>query len=567
MKHIHLQIERFERDDRVILRDTDITISEWDRLGLIGPNGAGKSTFLGLLTGQIPLIHGNRESFSGLEFATLEQVVFDDEWVLVRDELEKAFSNFKNLERQIDLAHEKMVDGSDDGGEYSTLIERYSLLGGYSYHADVDRVARWIGIFELLSRPLLEISGWERTKVALAKILLSKPEFLLLDEPTNFIDIDALLWLEEYLSNEWKWGFLIISHDRTFLDVTTTETLVVNEYSQIVRYHGNYTRAKEERDKQYGLDLKKYEEQTEFLKSEKDLINRFRAGSRAWFAKSREKMLERVEVLDRPQRAEWAQFVFAMSEITGNKLIELEDAFIGRKDPLFFIRQAILTRGEHIGIVGENGVGKSTLIRTLLGEIPVLDGIVKVNPSAQIAYFSQMHEELTSWLSVYELFEKHGLATSHSQLAGLLGGYGIGYNDLSKPLKEFSGWERAKISFALLGHHPSSLLILDEPTNHLDILSRESLEKALSKYEWSILFISHDRYFANAIAEKLWIIEDGDLVISYGNYDDYLYKKEHGLSYDMSLVNIDKEAEAMLIDELGEREVERLKKKFGNRKK
>lgn len=204
-------------------------------------------------------------------------MVFDDEGRSVRDELESAFVEIRSLEAQIDLLHTELERGYSDGGEYSEAIERFALIGGYSYHALVDRVARGIGIFDLLDRPLLEVSGGERTKVALAKILLSSPDFLLLDEPTNFIDIDALMWLETYLTSEWKGGYLIISHDRMFLDLTTTETLVIAEDARVIRYHGNYTQAKETREAEFANALKKYEEQQEFLKEEKTLINRFRA--------------------------------------------------------------------------------------------------------------------------------------------------------------------------------------------------------------------------------------------------------------------------------------------------
>lgn len=335
----------------------------------------------------------------------------------MRDELESAFVEIRSLETQIDLLHAELERGHSDGGEYSEAIERFALIGGYSYHALVDRVARGIGIFDLLDRPLLEVSGGERTKVALAKILLSSPDFLLLDEPTNFIDIDALMWLETYLTSEWKGGYLIISHDRMFLDLTTTETLVITEDARVIRYHGNYTQAKETREAEFANALKKYEEQQEFLKEEKTLINRFRAGSRAGFAKSREKMLDRVEILDRPIRKDGAKFQFLEAHTTGDKTIDMEEVFIGRKDPLFFARQAVMYRGERIGVIGENGVGKSTLIRTLLGQIPLLDGMLKVNPSLSIAYFSQMHEELEGSESIYALFERHGLCSTRDGLA------------------------------------------------------------------------------------------------------------------------------------------------------
>ena len=249
---------------------------------------------------------------------------------------------------------------------YSDALERFKAVGGYDYEREIDRVSRGIGIFQLLGSKLKEVSGGQRTKIALAKILLLKPDFLLLDEPTNFIDLKSAEWLEKYLQETWKGGYLIISHDREFLDATCTKVYDVVKGRSIAEYVGNYSDYVTEKRRLEDKLMEEYERHLEFLKSEKALINRFRAGSRAGFAKSREKMLERVDEPEKPFIPPRPKFRFEFSERPGEKILEFKEAFIGRKEPLFFISEVVTREKNRIGVVGENGVGKSTLIKTIL---------------------------------------------------------------------------------------------------------------------------------------------------------------------------------------------------------
>lgn len=402
----------------------------------------------------------------------------------------------------------------------------------------------------MLDSKLKEVSGGQRTKIALAKILLLRPDFLLLDEPTNFIDLQSAEWLEKYLRESWKGGYLVISHDREFLDATCDVVYDVVRGRMIEPYVGNYSQYVEEKTKKEKRLMEEYERHFDLIKSEKALINRFRAGSRAGFAKSREKMLERLEEPEKPFIPERPKFRFEFGDRPGEKIMEFKEAFIGRKEPLFFINESVLHEKDRIGIVGENGVGKSTLLKTVLGRIPLLDGYFSKNKALEIAYYSQMHEELRSEETVFRNFELSGFAFTKERLASILGNYGFSYSDVERPVRDFSGGQISKILFAMLGLRSSNLLVLDEPTNHLDYDSREALEEALRTYPGTVLFISHDRYFVNKLASRLWIVEDGELIVSYGNYADYRLKKERGIHFDVSLWNEEGELDFVLEEKL-----------------
>lgn len=585
MNHLNINIDTFERDGEVIIGNIHTIINASDRIALIGPNGIGKSTLMKIVSWVITEYTGSIENIWGITLGYLEQIHFMDETTSIRDELKDAFSEIRELEDTIKREEERMSE-TGEYDAYTDALERYKFLGGYTYENEVERVARGIGIFHLLEKKLSEVSGGERTKIGLAKILLSKPNFLLLDEPTNFIDLTSVEWLEKYLCETWKWWYLIVSHDREFLDETCTHVIEVIGKNGITHYAGNYSDSVIEKKKQLEKSLKLYDEQQTMLESEKELINRFRAGSRAGFAKSREKQLEKVELLEKPTIREWVKFQFPFDKHGPETLIKMEDAFIGRKEPLFYIRHAILNKWDRIGIVGENWVWKSTLIKTLLGDIKALEWYVHIHENARILYFSQLHESLDTEKTIYENFHLHGLDYTKERVGWVIGTYGFDYFDTEKRVQNLSGWERSRLLFCILGQNPSAwkkqvdeygnlipwydtsnILILDEPTNHLDYETREALEQAIRWYPGSILFISHDRYFVNKVSSHLWIIEDGELMISYGNYDDYRYKREKWISLDMSLFDAEGELDLVLEEKLWVVEARRIKEKFARKKK
>ncbi len=577
MNHLNININTFERDGESIIGNIHTIINQDDRLALIGPNGVGKSTLMRIISGQIWEYDGSIENIGGITLGYLEQIHFMDENKTIRNELRDAFEEIRQLEKTIEKEEISMAE-TGEFTKYTEALERYKLIGGYTYENEVEKVSRGIGIFHLLEKPLSEVSGWERTKIALAKILLSRPDFLLLDEPTNFIDLTSVEWLENYLEYSWKWWYLIVSHDREFLDRTCSITIEVLWKNGINIYTGDYTYSVEERKKLRNLQDKKYEEQQIMIESEKKLINRFRAGSRAGFAKSRERQLDKVELINKVETRLGVNFIFSYDKYSPETLIKIEDVFIGRHDPLFYIRSVNIVKWDRVWIVWENWVGKSTLIKTILGEMKALEWYLHVHENARILYFSQLHETLNTSKNIYDNFILHGLPYSRERIGSIISTYGFEFHDTSKIVGNLSGWERSRLLFAILSQNSlawkqweysenSNLLILDEPTNHLDADTRESLEKAIREYTGSMLFISHDRYFVNKLAEKLWIIENGDLIISYGNYEDYRYKRERGIDLDMSLFNIDGELDLVLEEKLWVVEARRIKEKFARRKK
>ena len=295
MNHLNINIDTYEIDGEVIIGNIHIIINSTDRIAIVGPNGVGKSTFLKIISGGIRDYTGSIENIGGITIGYLEQIHFLDETKSIRDELKDAFTEIRNLEKIIQ-EEEKKLEETGEFETYTDALEKYKILWGYVYENEIERVSRGIGIFHLLERKLSEVSGGERTKVALAKTLLSKPEFLLLDEPTNFIDLASVEWLEKYLEDTWKWGFAIVSHDREFLDQTVTKVIEITGERGIDIYPGNYSDSVIEKSKKTNKQEKLFEEQQTLIESEKQLINRFRAGSRAGFAKSRERQLEKIEI-------------------------------------------------------------------------------------------------------------------------------------------------------------------------------------------------------------------------------------------------------------------------------
>ncbi len=566
MNHLNINIQWLERDGETILWNISTVINATDRVALVWPNGIGKSTFMKILSWEVREYDGNIDNVWGITLGYLEQIHFSDETMNIRDCLRDAFVDIREVERAI-IKEEEIMAGTGEYERYTELIEQLKMLWWYTYENEIERVARGIGIFHLLETNLHDISGGERTKIALAKILLSKPNFLLLDEPTNFIDLQSLEWLEKYLIETWKWGYIIVSHDREFLDNTCSVVIELRGKTGIETYYGDYSYSVLEKRKKLEKSEKAYNEQQTMLESEKELINRFRAGSRAGFAKSREKALERIDMIEKPEIRNPILFSFPYEKWGPENIIKIEDAFIWRKEPLFYIRDATLSRGERVWLVWENWVGKSTLLKTILKEIKPLEWTVHLHENTRILSFSQMHETLIPEKTITENFHAHGFQYSPERVWGIIGTYGFEFFDRDKKVSSLSWWERSKVLFSILGQNSSNLLILDEPTNHLDYEAREYLEQALRNYEWTILFISHDRYFVNKMASKLWIIEDGELMTSYGNYEDYRYKREHGISLDMSLFNVDGELDLVLEEKLWVQEARRIKEKFARRKR
>jgi len=570
MKHLRIKIDKYEVDGNIILKDVDFIMNEDDSIALVGWNGVGKTTLMKIITGEISDFEGNIENVGNMTIGSLSQIYSDSEDKTVRQEIKEWFSRIIQAEKELEKIEADMNSDPENMEiieKYTSFLEYFSNIGGYEYNNIIHQVANGLQILPLLEKRLTEISGGERTKVALCKILVSKPDILCLDEPTNFIDMKSVEWLESYLQNKWGSGYLIISHDREFLDKTCKKTFELQPARQIHFYHCTYSRYVDQREKFEEKSLEEYRRQQEFIAKEENLINRFRAGSRAGFAASREKALDRLEKVEKPYIPPKPKFFFDYCGDESERIFYAKEVFIGRTEPLFYISELSFQKGQKIGIVGENGVGKSTFLKTFLGQIEPLDGMFLRGKGVKVLYYSQMHEELDKEKTIRQNFEAHGIHMPDEQLTGYLNYYLLPRETIDHPVKFLSGGQISKVLFAILGQKSANLLIFDEPTNHLDYDSRESLERSISQYKGSVLFISHDRYFVNKIAQRMWIVRDGELVVSYGNYEDYLYKAQHGIDIAMNLFDESAEMDMVLLEKLGEKEAKRIKEKYGRKKR
>ena len=570
MKHLKININSFEFDWELVFKDIDFVLNKNDKVAIVWTNGAWKSTLMKILTWEIKNFDWNIDNVWNITLWYLKQIYSDNENKIVREELRDAFTKIVETEEELSILEKSMAENSSDMElieKYTSLLEQYNNIWWNDYKNQIHNVANWIWILELLDKKLTEVSWWQRTKIALAKVLLESPDILFLDEPTNFIDMNSVEWLESFLQNKWKSWYVIISHDREFLDKTCDKTYEVQPKRWLTYYFTNYTWYLAERERIEKRKMDDYKREQEYLEKQKTLINRFRAGSRAWWAKSREKSLEKREIIEAPVISKKPKFFFWYTWETPEKLLSFKECFIWRKEPLFFISELYLYRKQRIWIVWENWVWKSTFIKTILWQINLLDGFFWKWKWLKIWYYSQMHEELDENKTVRENFLKHKIEYPDQQLIWLLSHYLFDVKILDKKVSELSGWERSKILFAILWQKEFNLLILDEPTNHLDYDTRESLEHALNNFAWSILFISHDRYFVNKLSTNIWFISEWELSVSYGNYEDYKFKLENNIDMDLSLWDQEAELNLVLEEKLWEKAFKRIKDKFWNWKK
>lgn len=570
MKHLKVKIDRLEFSWETILKNINITLNKTDRISVVWPNWSGKTTFLKILTWEIKKYDWFIENVWNMSLWYLHQIYSDNENKTVREELKNAFKEILIIESELKTLENRMKSEPEDMKiieEYTSLLEKFNNVWGYDIDNKIHSVANGMKILELLDKKLIEVSWWERTKIALVKILLKSPDILFLDEPTNFIDIESVEWLESYLQNKWTGWYMIVSHDREFLDKTCSKTLEIQPKRELTYYHTNYSNYVVEREKVENKKLENYKREQEYIGKQENLINRFRAWSRAWWAKSREKMIWKIERLDKPYIPQKPQFHFRYLGFTPDKVLNLKELFIWRKDPLFFIREAILYKNMRIWIVWWNWAWKSTLLKTIVWKIDPLDWLLVKWKSVKITYYSQMHEELDKSKNIRDNFQKFWLEFDEQHLISILKYYLFEREDIEKKVWDLSWGQTSKLLFAILWQKESNLLILDEPTNHLDYDTRESLELSLEKYEWSILFISHDRYFVNKVATQMWFIKDAELSVSYWNYEDYRFKLEHNIDMDLNLYDEEAQLNLVLNEKLWEREVKRLKNKFWKKRK
>lgn len=523
--------------NNTILEEINFTINKSDRIAIVGRNGSGKTSLLKSLVDNDML-----ESGIGLDDLRIvkigkpsigyqEQHAFSNLDVTLLDEILKVYKDITNLENKIKKLEDKMISNatSETILEYTDCIERYKLIGGYSYKKEYEVALNKFGFSsEDKMKKLSEFSGGQRTKISFLKLLLSKPDILLLDEPTNHLDIVTVEWLEEYLSNYPK-ALVVISHDRMFLDKIVNKVYEI-EYATLTLYKGNYSSYELQKKLNYEKQLADYEFQQKEIKRLQDIADRFRyKPSKASMAMSKLRKIEQMTIIDKPDHADtrnW-KFLLKVDDYSSNNVLSVKDLVIGyQKIPLAKV-SFNLYKGQKLAIIGENGKGKSTLIKTLMGIIPKISGKFTYGYNVNKEYFDQQMEFLNDENTVFDEYLQAFPTEDPQQVRNILGTFMFSGEDVFKKIKVLSGGEKVRLQLCKILRKSPNLLILDEPTNHLDIFSKEKLETLLTEYNGTVLFVSHDRYFINKVADSLLVFENDEVFYFDGKYDEYVNKSKN----------------------------------------
>lgn len=519
-----------------ILTNIKLEVQTRDRIALVGRNGAGKSTLLKIIAGQLSYESGEIIKPKGAEIGYLAQTTGLDSDYSIWDEMLTVFQHLRKQEKSLRTLEEKMSNPAvfNNPNEYERILKEYDQLqvsfkenGGYQYESDIRSVLHGLNFHSFdYSTKISSLSGGQKTRLALGKLLLTKPDILILDEPTNHLDIDTLSWLENYLQG-YDGAILIVSHDRYFLDKVVNQVYEISRLN-ISRYSGNYSAYLDQKALNYEREMKQFEKQQEEIAKLQDFIQRNLArASTTKRAQSRRKQLDRMQVMDRPLGDEKsASFGFDIERQSGNDVLKVDSLAIGYGEEKISENLSFrLTRGDSIALVGPNGIGKSTLLKTIIGRLKQLSGDIHFGSSVSIGYYDQEQAELTSNKRVLnELWDDYPLM-NEKDIRTVLGNFLFSGDDVLKTVSTLSGGEKARLALAKLMMKKANFLILDEPTNHLDLDSKEVLENSLIDYPGTILFVSHDRYFINRIATKVLELSPNSATEFLGDYDYYVEKK------------------------------------------
>lgn len=513
-----------------IFTNVTFQLLERQHVGLVGVNGAGKSTLLRIIAGIEHPNEGEVTRAAGLRVTYLPQEAHFTSDNTLREEARLAFAPVLETQERMRQIEYEMAEPEADldtlMAEYDKLSVRFEAARGYDVEHRTDEILQGLGFSrDQLDEPVERLSGGQKTRVALAKALLADPDLLLLDEPTNHLDLDMLEWLEEFLGR-WTGACLIVSHDRYFLDRVTSRTLDM-AFGKLEDYPASYAKYLPMREERMARRRKEYEEQQEYIARQEEFIRKYGAGQRYREARGRQKKLDRLERIERPQEHEKMHIRLGANVRSGRNVLTSSKMQIGYQDPegpavLINTPQLTIERGDRIGLLGPNGAGKTTLIKTLVGKLPPLRGEYNYGTNVKPGYYAQSHEQLRGKgtgtpLSLITSTQSMSEEYARTWLARFL----FSGDDVFKQISSLSGGERSRLALATLLLEQSNFLILDEPTNHLDIYARETLEEMLDSFDGTILFVSHDRYFMDRIATKLWHVEDGAISTSLGNYTDY----------------------------------------------
>ncbi len=520
----------------LIFSGVSFRVDASDRIGLVGPNGAGKSTLLDIIAGRQEADEGALAGAGALRIGYLTQTAGFVPTRTLREEMLQVFAEVRAWEDELHALAARMEspESFENAEAYERLLDRYAELqerfehaDGYTIEARVNQVLDGLGFTkEQQALPATSLSGGQQTRAALGKLLLQEPDLLLLDEPTNHLDLAALEWLEEYLSG-WKGAIIVVAHDRYFLDKVVTRVLEL-AFGRIEEYPGNYTRYVQLRAERLERRRKEYEEQQEYIARTEEFIRRYKAGQRSKEARGRQTLLNRLERLERPQDFHAMRFRLGKQIESGQVVLTTQKLAVGypangvASGParLLNVPDMEVQRGERIGMLGPNGSGKTTLLRTIIGQLAPLEGRVALGHNVLVGYYAQTHDDLNPNNTVLDEIR---LATPFSEESArtFLGRFLFSGDDVYKPISALSGGERSRLALAKLTLLGANFLVLDEPTNHLDLPARQALEAVLAEYDGTLLFVSHDRYFIDALASRVWLIQDGMFIDHPGNYSDY----------------------------------------------
>ena len=531
---IILQANKLERSfaGEVLFDNINLQVDERDRIALVGKNGAGKSTLLKILVGEEEPTSGEINKKKDISLSYLAQDSRFESENTIYDEMLHVFDDLRRTEKQLRQMELEMGEKSGEDlnrlmSDYDRLSENFRQAGGFTFEADIRAILNGFKFDESMWQMKIdELSGGQNTRLALAKMLLEKPNLLVLDEPTNHLDIETIAWLENYLVN-YSGALIIVSHDRYFLDKVATITLDLTKHS-LDRYVGNYSRFVELKEQKLATEAKNYEKQQKEIAALEDFVNRnLVRASTTKRAQSRRKQLEKMERLDKPEAGKKAaNMTFQSEKTSGNIVLTVENAAIGYDGEI--LSEPInldLRKMNAVAIVGPNGIGKSTFIKSIVEQIPFIKGEKRFGANVEVGYYDQTQSKLTPSNTVLDELWNDFKLTPEVEIRNRLGAFLFSGDDVKKSVGMLSGGEKARLLLAKLSMENNNFLILDEPTNHLDIDSKEVLENALIDFDGTLLFVSHDRYFINRVATHVLELSENGSTLYLGDYDYYVDKK------------------------------------------
>lgn len=531
---IILQANKIERSfaGDVLFENINLQVDERDRIALVGKNGAGKSTLLKILVGEEEPTSGEINKKKDISLSYLAQDSRFESENTIYDEMLHVFDDLRTTERQLrqmelEMGEKTGADLDKLMSDYDRLSEEFRQAGGFTYEADIRSILNGFKFDESMwQMKIAELSGGQNTRLALAKMLLEKPNLLVLDEPTNHLDIETIAWLENYLVN-YSGALIIVSHDRYFLDKVATITLDLTKHS-LDRYVGNYSSFVEQKEQKLLTEAKNYEKQQKEIAALEDFVNRnLVRASTTKRAQSRRKQLEKMERLDKPEAGtKSANMTFRSNKTSGNVVLTVENAAIGYDGEI--LSEPInldLRKMNAVAVVGPNGIGKTTFIKSIVDQIPFIKGEKRFGANVEVGYYDQTQSKLTPSNTVLDELWNDFKLTPEVEIRNRLGAFLFSGDDVKKSVGMLSGGEKARLLLAKLSMENNNFLILDEPTNHLDIDSKEVLENALIDFDGTLLFVSHDRYFINRVATHVLELSENGSTLYLGDYDYYVEKK------------------------------------------